>query len=263
MNLNEIGMSAELVDVDNIKAVFPSLLNDVLLSFSEILDIRDGKYKNVSPCTPCHNAKMLVLCKWAESNGISSVATGHHTTDAIASLLKSYYMYQDRWVYNNNYSFETNRFLELVKQQKYLFKPNNRSLFKTELYTKIEEQISKKNVGTDEGIIQDIKGLSAKICRPLYNVREYEIIDYYKPAPFVFDKAECFLTNIRTDAFLTPREIVHQYLLNNEEEIFESLLELCYLCMNDEGQLLFRARNNRHNILGQTYKSDKININKL
>ena len=53
-------------------------------------------------------------------NNIRYVAMGHHGTDAIASMLKSYFMYYDRWR-EDHIEYNNDNFMKIIQQHKTFF----------------------------------------------------------------------------------------------------------------------------------------------
>lgn len=92
-NLTSVGLNTHLIDPDSSNDI--ETKSKVNQFFNDVIDINSGKYQNVSPCTPCYNAKMILLIDFAKHHDIDQIAMGHHGTDVIASMLKSYFMYYD------------------------------------------------------------------------------------------------------------------------------------------------------------------------
>lgn len=261
-NANSIGLKAELIDINTIQVLFPGIYDSIRSYFQNVLDIRDGKYPKASPCTPCHNAKMTVLSQWSIANGVKYVATGHHGTDAIASMLKSFFMYLDRWE-KENVVYDYDNFVKLIEEYKPIFQKSKEDFLNTDVYTNITDLISKKKVSTDEAIIHNIDERNLFICRPMYNVFENDILEYYKTNQIDVGITECFLSHIRNEGLLTPREIVQYEIVRNANpNTLNVLLDLANQCLDESGRLLFNVRNNRRSILGDLYKDETVNVYK-
>lgn len=260
-NINSIGLSPCLLSVNSSSEISLETKESVKDYFGIVQDIKEGKHPGVSPCTPCYNAKIKVLADWADQKGISCIAMGHHGTDAIASMLKSYFMYYDRWK-EGHISYDYNNYLEVIRNHKSVFQMDEQDFINSGFYADVQEQIKLRNAGTDEPIIQKNES-SIEICRPLYDIMEYEIFEYYKGYAIEFCTTECFRTGYRTENVLTPREMVQYILLRNTKpDILSHLMKLNYSCIDDKGHLIFRVRNNREKILGPFYKSS-VNSNKI
>lgn len=261
-NINRIGLPAELINMQTIIQEYPDITKAVNSYFNEVLDIQAGKYPKASPCTPCHNAKMTILSYWAKVHDINYIATGHHGTDAITSLLKSYFMYVDRWEYGN-VTYSANNYERLIKNYRALFQLPPEDFICTKFISSLKELLTNNSIGTDESIVNDYSG-NLVICRPLYDILEYEIVCYYKTDHVEFAVSECFVSNIRNEKKLTPREMVQYWILRNANiENQRIMINYAYECLDEEGRLLYNVRNNRKKILGGQYKNDTVNIYKL
>lgn len=206
---------------------------------------------------------MIILQRWAEINNIHTIAYGHHATDAIASLLKSFYMYQDRWECGHE-EFTHDNFFKLICSQKKFYLLDIDDFIALPIGSKIGALIEDHKVGTDEPIFQYIYQSSIRLCRPLFNVFEREILDYFNSQSINFNESECFVTDYRDKRILTPREMIHYELLNNASgSLLEYLLELTIKSLDEYGFLKFNVRNHRTEILGKRYKDEKINNIKI
>lgn len=261
-NLNNNGMKAYLLEPESYTDISLETEAKIKEFFESIVDIKAGKYQKVSPCTPCYNAKLLLLIEWAKKNEINQVAFGHHGTDALSSMLKSYFMYYDRWRANNP-EYDSARFIKIIREHALIFQADKHTFENSRFYFDLKEQVNRQNVGTDEAILQDVDA-SLKICRPLYAIMESDILSYYNKQNLVFNNTECFYKNLRDGKSFTPREMVQQILLSNaNSDILSLLMNLNYQTLDNTGRLLFRVRNNRDKILGSSYKTDNINAIKL
>lgn len=255
-NVNSIGLELIKLDFRFVDKNMPEIREELEGNLENITKIKEGDLKKTTICTPCYNSKMLILQKWAESNNVHTIAIGHHGTDAITSLLKSFYMYLDRWECLHQ-EFEYDNFYKLILSQKDLFSLEKQEFLKCSVCIQIEELLKEQKIGTDEPILQYIDGTDIQICRPLFGIFENEIKDYFSNQEICFNESECFATGYRDKSKLTPREMI-QYILLKDTPI--SLLEYLLNCakkgINNNGYLEFNVRNNRSKILGKSYKNE-------
>ncbi len=249
-----------LIGTEKIKQIMPEIKAELDENLENINKIREGCFKKATICTPCHNSKMVVIRRWAEINGMQTVVNGHHAIDAVSSLLKSFYMYLDRWEYHHE-EFRYENFKSLILSQKEFYLYEGDEFRKLPLYEALKKQIDAQNVGTDEPVVQYLGTTSIKLCRPLFGVTENEIIGYFKEQGVnTFNESECFVTHFRDKSKLTPRELVQQELLRNApHSLLVCLLELAKMSLDSNGFWKFNVRNNREKILGSAYKNENIN----
>lgn len=259
-NTELIGLEAIVIDSKYINENIPEINEQLNDNFKKIEMISNNKCSLTTICTPCYNSKILILKKWAELNGIRTIAIGHHATDAISSMLKSYYMYVDRWKYQHE-QFDYNNLKRVIIGQSGIYSLNKDMFVKTPCNDDLLKQIRNQNVGTDEPILQYLGDTGVYICRPLFNVFEKDIIDFYENEKILFDKSECFKTNFRYGKYMTPRELIQYNLLKDTPiSLFEYLLELVKESMDTYGFLKYNVRNNRTQILGSHYKDNIIKM---
>lgn len=259
-NAKTYQLDAIVLSVDQIKKILPNAYNEVSIYFGNVSKISHCKSKLTTICTPCYNAKVTVLHAWAKYSNVNTIAFGHSGTDAIASLLKNYYMYIDRWEKCHK-NFNIENIENLIGSQRKYFANEEESIESKKLLADIVGLISKRFVGTDEPIRQKLDDSEINIVRPIFDIFEYEIIRCYEKA-FEFEGHECH--DYRTPMRFTTREIIHYRLLQNaKEKMLIDLHKIAYMCLDDEGCLLFSARNNRKEILGTGYKSESICDEKL
>lgn len=261
-NIRQIDITdGVLIGLEEVNHIMPEIMAELEENLENIKKVRRGCFKKATICTPCHNSKMLILQRWAEINNVHFIANGHHAIDAVSSLLKSFYMYIDRWEYHHE-EFVYENFYKLIFSQKNLYSCEKDEFQKLFLYNEIIKQIYAQNVGTDEPIVQYLGNTSIRMCRPLFGVLENEIIDYFENQNIkTFNESECFVTNFRDKEMLTPRELIQYELLKNAPcSLLVCLLELAKMNLDEEGFLKFNVRNNRTKILGNIYKDESINI---
>lgn len=206
-------------------------------------------------CTPCYNAKVVALGKWCEQNGVDEIVFGHHGTDAVTSFLKSYFMYQDRFLLGNR-SFDKENFNKTLLKFQYIFEEKKEEFLASDIYHEMITLLDRGLIGTDEAIRQ--KNDNFTIVRPLFRVMEPEILNIKKLNKLKFQPAECFRKNIRMQSFLTPREMI-QKIINMpfvNMDVLESILKLIEEKLYPDGSTYCDARRNRTKILGEDYEKD-------
>lgn len=261
-----------LLNNDFLEKNCPDIITDVKRLFMCVVDISKGNYQTATICTPCYNAKMTILRRWAESNKVSQIAMGHHGTDAISSMLKSFYYYIDRWQ-NNNKTFNYERYRTLINSQSDKYSLPLNDYLKTDICSQLNNLIERGFVGTDEPIVQRITDSSVKLIRPMYGIYENEIINYYNnillnEGKNIFasktTRTECFITNYRKADYMTPRELIQFNLLSSANvELMNYLLKKSTEGLDEQGFLKYNVRNNRSKILGSTYKDSHETMKKL
>lgn len=93
-NVKTHRMDALVLNREYIYNHYPEIIYAVDHLFETVVKISGEIQQSATICTPCYNAKMTILRKWAEENGVSKIAIGHHGTDAISSMLKSFFLYR-------------------------------------------------------------------------------------------------------------------------------------------------------------------------
>ena len=260
-NLKKYGISAEVVD-KKILCSFSEWNNNSQIDYYFNM-IKENIKKELTPCTPCYNAKIMMLDFIAQKNKIRDCVFGHHGTDAVTSLLKSYFMYEDHFTLKHQ-KFDLKLFYKMILDSKNIFEMPVDTFLNSFQYKKIENLIKKGLVGTDEPIRQNY-GRNC-IVRPLFNVLENEIIETVANENLFFPKAECFEREYRNCKRMTPRELIQKELLLNKKtnlECIQILLNLIKDNLNEDGTMKYDVRRNRTNILGKQYESTLQSCNKL
>ena len=264
-NLKKIGLNTLVLSREMIKSISENSTTLLHSNFNKIKSLSVDKTdtaKKTNICTPCYNSKIVLLTEFAKQNGIKNVAFGHHATDSLSSMLKSYYMYVDRWK-SAHKEFNISNFAELINSEEKLYKNGEDKGF-SKLVEDISELIDKQKVGTDEPVIRQIKDSNTVISRPLFRVFENDIIKHFIDTGIIFPQSECFFMGYRTRTVLSPRELIQYKLLDScPQEKKELLLDLCEKTLNPDGTQIFDVRNNRSLILGADYKNSKFNTVKL
>lgn len=113
-NAENLGIDLLILTADSISGCSSKYVTQSVLScFEHVKSLVEHPVGVETICTPCYNAKIIILKQWAESNHINEIAFGHHATDSIASLLKSYFYYYDH-ICCGSLNFEYKRFEKLV-----------------------------------------------------------------------------------------------------------------------------------------------------
>lgn len=234
--------------------------NEIACYFSMM---KENVRKQLTPCTPCYNAKVLMLQQLAEAEGVTECAFGHHGTDAVTSLLKSYFMYVDRFELLHE-TFNIVDFKRMVLKNRHFFELEKESFIQSELFKKIEFLIEKEKIGTDEPIRQKCGKL--EIVRPMFPIFEIEIKNALCGDKKIFPRAECFISDIRCTGFESPREIIQKNICldsRTKAENMELLLQLIQKHLDRDGCLKFDARRNRTEVFGASYQKDLQSCEKL
>ncbi len=232
-------------------------LNDRL----RILDSINPKEQNhLTPCTQCYSIKLIALEAFAKVEGYKAITFGHHGTDAIASLLKSAFMYIDRWNCGHKL-FSRDEYEKLVERSKTNFMSGVKNFLNSELYKRIVELVGQQVVATDEPPIQYLSNplSNLRIVRPMFSIFEYTIKEHRERFFVQTEGSGC--GHGATEDTETTREVVHRRILDNIKSearpmIFKELLHLCEAGLKEDGTLKVDVRRNRETILGPTYKSD-------
>lgn len=253
-HLLQFGLKPEVIDRGYLKS-FSQWKYDKQIEEYFIMTKENVK-KGLTPCTPCYNAKVLMLQYIAEKKEIKECVFGHHGTDAVTSLLKSYFMYQDKFVAAHNF-FDLNVFQNLVKEYEQHFMVPVEVFKQSFVYKNLNEMIKIGLVGTDEPIRQKYGNMY--IIRPLFGILESEIMEIVNNSGLTFSKAECFQSGVRDSNKMTPREFIQKTLLSNvkmNQGVIKLLLELIRSNLNEDGSMKFDVRRNRTKLLGSSYENN-------
>lgn len=249
------GISCQVIDMKYVKENLPDAVSDVEKFFKIVQDVysKQGKIATTI-CTPCYNAKYVILKSLSKKLGIKRIAFGHHGTDAVTSLLKSYFMYEDRWVLGHE-KFELKNLYALVDERAKLF--SDKKLFAEKVESVLIKLISEEKISTNEAPLETKEGLT--IIRPFFYCREEEIKKEIEHMNFVPSRSECSYF-YRKHLVETSREYIQFHLVNSHmsNEVFERMIELIKPSLNKDGSVKFDARKNRAMLLGDTYKNDGI-----
>jgi len=256
-NAERLGLNPVVLNLECLKNISCDAHESVCHYFGIFEKVSNNKNKLTSLCTPCYNAKITAIKSWATHSNTKVIAFGHHSTDCISSLLKSYYLYSDRWD-NSNSVFNIQNIIDLIDEFKVKIHDEK---FKSKMFSGIEGLISHKYVGTDEPIRQTIDDSDIQIVRPLFFVFENAIREYYSHTDFKFPSIEC--RDFRTEKAFTCREFVQCSLSGLDSEMMDALQKFTLLSLNSDGSLAYNVRNRRNEILGDLYKSENICDKKL
>lgn len=227
------------------------------LKFLDGLEIKLNR--NVTPCTECYNTKITAITSFAAKLGLRKIVFGHHGTDAIASFLKSAFMYIDRWD-NQHEIYTKSNFEELVENLKISFFKSYSVFLNSDIARRLKQLTELRVVGTDESPVQtiNINDVDFKIFRPLFNVFEETIRSYKNKFFLLTEDSGCGHSLLSETQ--TPRELIHYGILQNEntgslnKKTYYWLLALVKQGLNKDGTLIVNVRNQRENILGDKYK---------
>jgi len=261
-NIRFYGFTPVIVNV--LSTEFTSSLDfDSNCEFQERLALLNSIVKsdnlNLTACTPCFNIKYLAIKSFLQQNSSRVIVFGHHATDAIASFLKSVFMFIDRWDYNHHH-YDSSIFNELIENSRGDFLNGYSKFVKTELFERLVELTKSQLAGTDEPPVQKTKNkaeFSYNIVRPLFNIFENEIIECIRQKEILFTPVSCW---IKEERMLTQRQMVHNLILNaliNNPDcglIQEHLLNLVSDGITDNGTVKINIRKERDRILGSSYK---------
>ena len=207
---------------------------------------------NATPCTGCYDNKLVGLLEYAQSIGSSKVAFGHHGTDAVASLLKSAFMYLDHHE-NGSATYDKERFRSFVESHRSVLSQDYDDFAQSEFARRLGELVDEEKAGTDEPPMEIKNGVC--IVRPFYEVLEREVIDLKKD----YDPQGSGCSHGQSELTYTAREVVHFGMLrelektDSGEKVVRSLIELASSQLNPDGTLGVRVRNQR-NVLMPGYK---------
>lgn len=217
---------------------------------------------SVTPCTACYNSKVLLIQhELGSMSPAPVVAFGHHASDAAASLLKSVFMYMDRWDLGHE-TYERDIFRTACNEFGDQLMAGNRTLI-----DRIQEIIRSGLASTDEPLVQQLivgDDQSLLMVRPLIDVWEHEIVDAVGELDVAPESSGCGHTAALDTQ--TPREIVLFEVVRRMEgipELRSLLTEWINLGLDDNGRLTVDARRRRTEILGPTYKAAPGGVQKL
>ena len=219
--------------------------------------------RNLTPCTPCYNAKIILLQHYAKEIGITECAFGHHGSDAVTSFLKSLFMFLDRFEWHRE-KFDIQEYYNLVDKYAPIFALNENAFLDSDFYQKAKYLIFNNKIGTDEPIRQKCGNLD--IIRPLFFIFEDEIKNELLVRKNSFKKAECFIKGIRRDQFKSPREYIHDKICLNEhtnKNNIKQVLQLIYKNLKEDGTLKYDARRERTLLLGERYEQSLQSCRKI
>lgn len=254
------GISCQVVDMKYVKTYLPEVVDEVE-NYFKIVEQVYSKQGSISTtiCTPCYNAKYIILRELGKKLGIKRVAFGHHGTDAVTSFLKSFFMYEDRWTVGHE-KFELKNIYDLVDSYAEFFADKN--LFDKNIKPKLKKLLKEEKVSTNEAPMENKEGFA--IIRPFFYCKEEEIKKQIESMNFVPTKSECSYF-YRKSLVETSREYIQFHLVNKfmSDDVFEEMLALIKTSLTKEGTVRFDARKNRNKLLGDSYKNDGICAKKL
>lgn len=255
-NLQTLGLSCEVISIEFVSKYLKNIFHEVNVFFDKVKEInKKGQNALTTICTPCYNAKHLILCELTKLYNINTVAFGHHGTDAVASFLKSYFMFIDRWELSHEI-FAIHNIYRLVDATKCYF--DNKDVFNHILFKKLVDLINKRKISTDEPPLSKVNE-NVRFIRPLFYCMEKDVKEYVPLGEYSYVRSECEY-KFRTKKILTSREYIQEKILNEnlDEDIFNILISLIRLGLKVTGEVVYDARRNRDIILGKNYKNDGI-----
>ncbi len=261
-NIKALGgnIQCEVIDKNYVSKNFPEIEEEVENYFKIVQQVY-SKQGSISTtiCTPCYNAKYVILKALGEKLGINRIAFGHHGTDAVTSLLKSYFMFEDRWTVGHE-KFELKNIYNLVDSKAKLFA--DKKVFEEKVKPTLEKLLEAEKISTNEAPMECKKRIT--IIRPFFYCREEEIKREIENMKFVPVKSECSYF-YRKKLVETSREYIQFHLVNKfmSDDVFESMIDLIKTSLTKAGSVKFDTRKNRNKLLGDTYKNDGICAKKL
>lgn len=188
------------------------------------------------------------------------VTFGHHASDAAASLMKSVFMFMDRWDLGNE-AYDRDRF-RLACQEF-----GDRMLaWDRDLITRIQEIVESGSASTDEPFMQQLvvgNQSSLTLVRPLIDVWEHQIVDAANELNVTPESSGCGHTatlNTQTPREIVLFEVIHRVEMRPE---WRELLTTWINFGQENGHLTVDARRRRAEILGSSYKTSPGGIEKL
>jgi len=241
------------------QATLVPIIRSSLQERLHILDCLNNDGSSVSPCTQCYNAKVTALQSVLKKQGVQCIAFGHHATDALASMLKSVFMYIDRWD-RGHPKFDRAHFVALVEEGRDTLLGDSPERRRS-LLRRIRELVISQKASTDEPPRQDLTrgDTSLRLVRPLFSLFEYEIEAAFFRWNISPEPSKCG-HGAAQDTY-TPRELVHFNILRAlggtpaGRSRLEELMELVQLGLAPDGTLLVDARAARDALLGPQYRS--------
>ncbi|MGP3921247.1 phosphoadenosine phosphosulfate reductase domain-containing protein [Nonomuraea sp. 10N515B] len=208
---------------------------------------------NATPCTHCYNVKVVALENAVRDHGASTIAFGHHRTDALASLIKEALMYIDRWD-RGHPVFVRDNFAELVEQLK--GEAEAPPDVDHALSLRIAELVHADIIDTDEPARQPLNrdNPGVNVIRPLFLVDERTIIEIMATRLIDVEGSGC--GHGLSANYLTPREMVHYGVLRATYHPWfdEHMQRLLMYGIDAQGGARLEARRRRVALLGDQYK---------
>ncbi len=259
-NLKKLGIDSFVADMNYVRKNLPETEKEVVNYFNIVKQIASKQGKTTTTiCTPCYNAKYIILSALCKKFNVNKVVFGHHGTDSVTSLLKSYFMYEDRWSAGHE-KFELNNIYNIVDKNKTLF--SNAESFKEHIQPKIIELLKQEKISTNEPPKETKNNLT--LARPFFYCREEEIKKEVEKLQLTPVKSECSFV-YRKKLIETSREYIQFHLVNEyvNDSVFNMIIDLIKPSLTLTGEVKFDARKNRDKLLGDNYKNDGICSKKL
>lgn len=257
-----LGLTLEVIDARR------SIGGDVLtLQIRQRMKILDGIATSgdstVTPCTYCYSVKALALEDAARRHESTKVAFAHHTTDAVASLLKEGLIHIDRWDYGHM-TYDRANFEVLVDRLAAETAESSHRLRRGGLLGRIADRVGAGKLDTDEPPRQLLNdnGSSIEVIRPLFLVDERLINQAKSELRLLTADSGCgHGATLNTQ---TPREMIHfRVLYQAHPDHLFSMKKLLLKGVDPTGNGRVRARRRRAEFVGSAYKSPTNNLDKL
>lgn len=259
-NLKKLGIDCLVVNMNYVKQFLPEAESEVKNYFNIVKQVASKQGKIATTiCTPCYNAKYIILAALCKKFNINKVVFGHHGTDAVTSLLKSYFMYEDRWTVGHE-KFELSNLYKIVDENKKTF--SSIEDFNAIIKPKIINLLNQEKISTNEPPRESKKGIT--LVRPFFYCREEEIKKEVEKLDLIPVVSECSHV-YRKQLIETSREYIQFHLVNVSvnDVVFSEIIELIKPSLTKLGEVKFDARKNRNKVLGENYKNDGICEKKL
>lgn len=266
----DLGFEASTVEVRSpiVQRELPESSRQRLRLNLEVLNSlgNTGTSGSYTPCTSCYNSKVVMLDAALSRLGITTVAFGHHATDAASSLLKSAFMYIDRWDRNSR-QYSVTSFREIAEG--FLTEMLSSST-PQDLCARIDYLVRNQLTTTNEpprqsligSVNRPLEAVGRRVIRPLFDTWESDLARSADELGLRTEPSGCGHSLARDT--LTPREIVQLEVVRVLEArgARDRLHDWVNFSLSADGTLLFDARKHRQELLGESYKPHPNGIEK-
>ena len=258
-HVDSLGFKPVVIDVrsDGLRTSMSADQQSALTRRISLLETYDFVHSTfATPCTLCYNSKLSVLTAFAKSLDLTTIAFGHHLTDASVSLAKSTLLYIDRWD-DGHETFNRHNFSTLVDNV--ATEVIESDIASTFLLRRTEELVRQQFSGTDEPPKEDITGTNGLyIVRPLFDASEDMVIDFAEERSLVTEGSGCGHGATRDSE--TPREMVHRRIFRGpttrtkRDALVQAFSAVIDSTLTPSGEVAARARQLRAKLMGPGYK---------